>query len=75
MLISYLLQFQYFIDEPDRLLSTVIESSWKYNDGTAALYNGAMYTAVYEVEFKYYINMFSQILDNPRKSKIGMTSD
>ena len=45
-------------DEPDRMLSTVVESSWKFNDGTAALYNGAMYTAVYNSAIRSIMDEF-----------------
>ena len=45
-------------DEPDRLLSTVVESSWKFNDGIAALYNGAMYTVVYNSAIRSIMDEF-----------------
>ena len=40
------------------MLSTVVESSWKFNDGTAALYNGAMYTAVYNSAIRSIMDEF-----------------
>ena len=51
-------------DEPDRLLSTVVESSWKYNDGTAALYNGAMYTAVYNSAIRYITLLYTAVYNS-----------
>jgi len=63
-------QYTTLVDEPDRLLSTVIESSWKYNDGTAALYNGAMYTAVYERAIRAIMEEFFGPADEGKQSTI-----
>jgi len=57
-------------DEPDRLLSTVVESSWKYNDGTAALYNGAMYTAVYNSAIRAIMDEFFGPAEEGKQSTI-----
>jgi len=57
-------------DEPDRLLSTVIESSWKYNDGTASLYNGAMYTAVYNSAIRAIMDEFFGPAEEGKQSTI-----
>jgi len=57
-------------DEPDRLLSTVIESSWKFNDGTAALYNGAMYTAVYNSAIRAIMDEFFGPAEEGKQSTI-----
>jgi len=57
-------------DEPDRLLSTVIESSWKFNDGTAGLYNGAMYTAVYNSAIRAIMDEFFGPAEEGKQSTI-----
>jgi len=63
-------QYTTLEDNPDRLLSTVIESSWKFNEGTAPLYNGAMYTAVYNSVIRAIMDEFFGPAEEGKQSTI-----
>merc|ERR1712013_180511 len=68
--LNYKDQYTTLEDEPDRTLSTVVESSWKFNDGTAALYNGAMYTAVYNSAIRSIMDEFFGPAEEGKESTI-----
>jgi len=63
-------QYTTLEDEPDRLLSTVIESSWKFNEGTAAIYTGAMYTEVYNSAIRAIMDEFFGPAEEGKQSTI-----